>query len=61
MKKGDVVQIYEDPITKQKPEGQAELIKRLAYGENKLPKIERWEVKFLHDGYETERNIILEA
>jgi len=57
MRKGDIVQIYGDPITKQKPEGQAKLIKHIYYGENNLAKIERWKVKFLHDGYETERNL----
>ena len=61
MRKGDVVKIYQDPLTKQQPEGEAKLIKRLGYGENKLPKVERWEVKFLSDGYITERTIMKEV
>lgn len=44
MKKGDKVMIYEDPITEQKPEGVATLIKELSrdtgYG------LSCWEVRF---------------
>lgn len=29
MKKGDIVTIYEDPITKKNPEGKAKLVNRL--------------------------------
>lgn len=45
MKRGDIVPIYEDPYTKQKPEGKARLIS-LAH---KDPEFERWYVRFLED------------
>ena len=57
MKKGDIVKIYEDPITKEKPEGQAKLINRISRSGNKVARFETWEVKFLSDGYITERTI----
>jgi len=43
MKKGDVVTIYDDPITKQKPEGQARLLKKL----HDNPGQEYWQVKLI--------------
>lgn len=47
MKKGDLVQIYQDPKTQQKPEGEAKLVKRVpCYDEG----LERWEVRFPGDG-----------
>lgn len=47
MKKGDLVQIYQDPKTQQKPEGEAKLVKRVpCYDEG----MERWEVRFPGDG-----------
>lgn len=47
MKKGDVVTIYEDPITQKKPEGRARLISRdiKAVGDG----LEYWSVQFLED------------
>ena len=48
MKKGDVVMIYEDPRTKEKPEGKAKLIIRLVKARNKYD-LEYWKVKFLSD------------
>jgi len=53
MKKGDIVMVYEDPITQEKPEGEAELVQCLVgYGI-----LEYWEVKFLATGEVTTRNI----
>jgi len=48
MIKGDEIIIYEDPITKQKPEGEAVLIKKLGtcgFWEGK--ELQRWEVRFI--------------
>jgi len=59
MKKGDVVMIYEDPVTEQKPEGPSELLKLISsdgqLDENS--RLEIWKVKFLDDGIVTERSI----
>ena len=51
--KGDIVTIYEDPITKNVPEGKAELIR---YWFNN-GSIRQWTVKFLDDGFVCERFI----
>jgi len=53
MKKGDVVMIYWDPITEQKPEGKAKLLKLL----DSAGGVQYWKVKFLADGMVTERTI----
>ncbi len=45
--KGNVITIYVDPITKQKPEGKAKLLKEVYKG--------RWEVKFISDDFVCER------
>ena len=47
MKSGDVVTIYEKPITKEQPEGEAVLIKKLSEHRGK----EYWEIKFLLDDF----------
>jgi len=48
MKSGDIVKIYEDPVTKQKLEGEAKLNHFIAkIGLN----IERWQVIFIDDKY----------
>jgi hypothetical protein len=49
MQKGDVVMIYEDPITEQKPEGKAELLKKVGGDEE----VEQWIVRFLDDDLKT--------
>ena len=52
MKKGDIVMIYEDPITKQKPEGKARLLELLfdvAFEQ------EFWRVIFLKDHFVADR------
>ena len=61
MRKGDVVKIYHDPLTKQDPEGQAKLLWRKDEVRRKADRFERWEVKFLSDGYIAERTIMREA
>jgi hypothetical protein len=52
-KKGDIVMVYEDPITEQKPEGKAKLLAFV----NNFGELENWEVKFLDDGTVTTRAI----
>lgn len=46
MKRGDTVTIYEDPITREKPEGQAVLLKRIDSADSDM---ERWRVQFKGD------------
>lgn len=59
LKRGQVVTIYEDPITEKKPEGEAKLIECLevntGYSENHLHGLRRlqmWRVAFLEDAKE---------
>ena len=47
MKKGDIVEIYEWPLTEAKPEGKAKLISLIREANVGL---ELWQVKFLSDG-----------
>ena len=54
LKKGDVVTIFCDPITKTDPEGEAKLQKMLA-GAKFEGDPESWEVKFLTDGFVCQR------
>ena len=58
MKKGDVVSIYQDPITQTKLEGKATLIKRHKHGlfSERVLGLERWLVRF-EDGDEVWRDI----
>ena len=59
MKKGDIVMIYQDPVTEQKLEGKAELLKFIGSNgqldENSI--LETWQVKFLDDDMVTTRSI----
>jgi len=59
MKKGDIVMVYQDSVTEQKPEGKAELLKLLSLDgqldENSI--LETWKVKFIDDGMVTTRSI----
>ena len=59
MKVGEIVMIYEDPITRQKPEGKAVLLRKIADMGDSL---ERWAVRFEGDGADSiyERNIRVE-
>lgn len=43
MKKGDIVTIYENPLTKEKPEGRAKLVKKICDDVD----MEYWQVQFL--------------
>lgn len=54
MKPGDIVMIYEDPITQQKEEGRAKLIKQLFDSGDGQP---YWLVEFLEDNYRCQRFI----
>jgi hypothetical protein len=47
MKTGDVVMIYEDPITKQKPEGAATLAEQVR--EDDGDGLSMWAVKFIDE------------
>lgn len=60
MKKGlfgtRIVTVYEDPITKKKPEGEARLIRKLS--QHKMPgNKELWQVRFLDDGHLAQRTV----
>lgn len=48
MKKGDIVTIYQDPLTEKNKEGQARLLRFI----NEDHDMEFWEVKFLVAGAE---------
>ena len=54
MKPGDIVTIYQDPITQEKVDGKARLLQRIDYLDATL---EQWQVKFLDDGMQTVRLI----
>lgn len=58
MKTGQIVQVYQKPITKEQPEGEARLIKRMP--DNRDGDIvENWKVKFISDDFICERLINL--
>lgn len=67
MKPGQIVEIYEDPVTRLKPEGKARLIKPLgsngvAFVNGKRYNMESWLVSFLEDyGEKYERAINVEV
>lgn len=59
-KKGDIVTIYQDPITKRKVDGKAQLIRRIPYTGGEIGEernLEQWELIFLDDGMQTVRLI----
>lgn len=51
MKQGDTVMIYHDPITKKKPEGKATLRSKVSEDISS----EYWKVRFVADGFFTNR------
>ena len=53
MKKGDIVKIYEQPLTETKYEGEAKLVSFIKRGNI----IELWRVKFICDGQIVSRAI----
>ena len=55
LEEGITVTIYHDPLTEQKPEGEAKLIAWLG---TYTPTSQLWQVKFLDDGFETSREIL---
>lgn len=57
MKVGDIVNVYEDPITEKKLEGKATLISRIVGSNNST--YERWYVRFEgeHELYERSINV----
>jgi rubrerythrin len=52
LKPGDVVMIYEDPVTKAKPEGRAKLLKLIRTEEEDM---QFWQVEFIEGGEKVER------
>lgn len=56
MQKNDIVTVYEDPITKKKPEGKAKLL-RCLQAKGWQDKLQYWKVRFLSDGFETGRMV----
>lgn len=59
MKKGDVVEIYKDPMTMMKLEGKAKLLSFI----KPIPDfgLEYWRVKFLSDGMIVDRTVKVEG
>ncbi len=58
MERGQIVNVYEDPGTCKKLEGKAKLLKCLGEaGVLDEHQLESWWVKFLDDGFETNRLI----
>jgi len=53
MKPGEIVQIYDDPFTQQKPEGVAKLL----YKDSEDYNSEYWRVRFVPDNFVTYRTI----
>lgn len=51
MKKGDVVMVYEDPITEKKPEGKATLVRFIDTDNDGYVVLKRWEVMFADDEF----------
>jgi hypothetical protein len=58
MRVGNVVMVYEDPITCYSLEGQAELIKKVRDGDNNL---QVWEVRFEGEQETFERSILVKV
>jgi len=55
MKVGDIIMVFEDPITKQTPEGKAEILDMQEHDtELGTPCL----VRFIEDGYEVYRRVI---
>lgn len=57
LKKQLKVMVYQDPLTCQKPEGDAVLIKKMEYAREQENGIQNWKVRFISDGFVTERLI----
>ena len=63
LRKGQIVQIFQDPISEKIFEGEALLLVRYSPGIHGGPGIslERWKVEFLDDRFITERTINAEG
>lgn len=55
---GDIVTVYQDPVSEEKPEGKVRLIEKITEDPPEVfTRLERWEVEFLDDGFRTQRFI----
>jgi len=60
MEKGQIVTVFQDPITEGVPEGKAKLIKIVDdYGAAPDKELEYWEVAFLDDKYSETYNRLI--
>ena len=60
LNKNEIVMIYEDPLTEQKEEGKAKLIRyQNDLGFYKGNTVEVWKVQFLSDGFYCDRRILV--
>lgn len=59
MKNGQIVMVYEKPLTKENPEGKAKLLSRIISNRDSEI-IENWKIKFILDGFICERLINLQ-
>ena len=55
LKKGMIVDIFQKPLTGEDPEGSAELIR--CFRKDEGDGIEKWEVRFLSDGFHCTRTV----
>ncbi len=58
LKKGQVVTIFEDPISRLKPEGKATLVKFESKDNDGIYNMERWQVRFQGDSETFSRKIM---
>lgn len=65
MKTGQIVTVFQKPITKEQSEGKAKLLRRMVAKEAEDNRdsevVENWEVKFLSDEFICERLINIKA
>lgn len=56
---GDILTIYQDPITEKRAEGRAKLLSCIdpEAGGSSPGELQRWQVRFVSDGFITERFI----
>lgn len=59
MKRGDLVTIYEDPLTEKRSEGEAYLVSNLARARVDGLTVERWMVRFVGYTEEVEREVLV--
>lgn len=63
MKKGDTARIFQDPITRERFEGEAKLAKFISWNVINLEgdRQERWMVRFPKERHSVERGIVVDA